>query len=65
VTKNIIGIYFNMSSILTNNTIGISIHNNKKDMHETIQTQKINREQKWKKKKKEIMEKKGKKEKIL
>jgi len=39
-----------MSSILTNNTIGISIHNNKKDMHETIQTQKINREQKRKKK---------------
>ena len=39
-----------MSSILTNNTIGISIHNNKKDMHETIQTQKKNREKKRKKK---------------
>jgi len=54
-----------MSSILTNNTIGISINNNKKDMHETIQTQKINREQKRKKKKKEIMEKKRKKRKNI
>jgi len=46
VTRNIIGIHFNMSSIITNHSIGINIHNNKKKLYETIQTQKINKEQK-------------------
>jgi len=57
VTRNIIGIHINMSSIITNDSIGINIHNIKKKIHETIQTQKINKEQK-KKKNKEIMVKK-------
>jgi len=37
-----------MSSIITNDSIGINIHNIKKKIHETIQTQKINKEQKKK-----------------
>jgi hypothetical protein len=48
-----------MSSIITNDSIGINIHNIKKKIHENIKTQKIKKEQKKKKKKK----KKGKKKK--
>jgi len=59
VTRNIIGIHINMSSIITNDSIGINIHNIKKKIHENIKTQKIKKEQKKKKKKK----KKGKKKK--
>jgi hypothetical protein len=58
VTRNIIGIHINMSSIITNDSIGINIHNIKKKIHETIQTQKINKEQKKKKNNKVILVKK-------